>query len=99
VRSACTVPHAVPVFFREAHVGRCPGALPGLPGGSGNAPPILAHSGGLGTLHFPHASRVSWSDLLGSPSACATGPGMPRADAGLSGHSAFDSCPLTPTSS
>jgi hypothetical protein len=29
VRSACTVPHTVPASFREAHVGRCPGALPG----------------------------------------------------------------------
>ena len=27
VRSACTVPHTVPVSFREAHVGRC--VLPG----------------------------------------------------------------------
>jgi hypothetical protein len=30
VRSACTVPHTVPVSFREAHVGRCPGVLAGL---------------------------------------------------------------------
>jgi hypothetical protein len=29
LRSACTVPHAVPVSFREAHVGRCPAVLPG----------------------------------------------------------------------
>jgi hypothetical protein len=29
VRSACTVPHTVPASFREAHVGRCPGVLPG----------------------------------------------------------------------
>ena len=27
MRSACTVPHTVPVSFREAHVGRC--VLPG----------------------------------------------------------------------
>jgi len=32
VRPACTVPHTVPVSFREAHVGRCPGVLTAPPG-------------------------------------------------------------------
>jgi hypothetical protein len=39
---------------------------PGLPGGSGNGRLILALSGGHGTCDSPHASRVSWSKLLGA---------------------------------
>jgi hypothetical protein len=35
-----------------------------LPGGSGFAPPILAHLEGPGTTTFPPASRVSISELL-----------------------------------
>ena len=35
-----------------------------LPGGSGNGPFILAHSGGQDTANFPHASRVSCSERL-----------------------------------
>ena len=74
MRPACTVPHTVPVSFREAHVGRCPGDLPGLPGGSGNGSPILAHSGGQVTLQLsarqPGQPKVlvsfqGFSDLLG----------------------------------
>jgi len=38
-----------------------------LPGGSGNGPPILAHLGGHGISNFPHASRVSWSEVLARP--------------------------------
>jgi hypothetical protein len=34
-------------------------------GGSGNGPPILAQSGGQRFSSFPHASRVSCSELLG----------------------------------
>jgi hypothetical protein len=36
-----------------------------LPGGSGNGLSILAHFGGQGFSNFPHASRVSCSELLG----------------------------------
>jgi len=38
-----------------------------LPGGSGNAPPILAQLDGHGTTNFPHASRVSCSEVLARP--------------------------------
>jgi len=37
-----------------------------LPGGSGNGRLILGHSGGQATADFPHASRVSCSELLAS---------------------------------
>ena len=36
-----------------------------MPGGSGNGPLILAHSGRHGISNLPHASRVSCSELLG----------------------------------
>jgi len=38
-----------------------------LPGGSGNARPILPHSGGQDRPALPGASRVSCSELLGGP--------------------------------
>jgi len=38
--------------------------LPWL-GGSGNAHIIIAHPGRQSTLHLPHASRVSCSELFG----------------------------------
>src|SRR3990170_7513234 len=37
-----------------------------LPGGSGNGRLIIAHPDGQDTYAFPHASRVSCSELLGS---------------------------------
>jgi len=36
------------------------------PAEAGNVSPIFAHSGGQGTFDFPHASRVRFSELLGS---------------------------------
>src|SRR3990170_7528902 len=41
-----------------------------LPGGLGTSRPIIAHPDGQGTTPFPHASRVSCSELLGMPQVC-----------------------------
>jgi len=38
-----------------------------LPGGSGIGPPILAYLGSPSASVFSPASRVSFSELLGSP--------------------------------
>ena len=66
---------SAPVGSRSSPLGTCPvlyaGQRPmicmGLPGGSGNGCPILAHSARQGISVFPHASRVACSELLGGP--------------------------------
>ena len=72
-------PREPPLWSREAALWAClPRSLRGvshtvygkLPGGSGNGYFILAHSGGHGFSNFPHAIRVSCSELVG----CVTGP-------------------------
>ena len=63
LRDTCTAP--APHLRCAAGAVQVGSPVGQLPGGLGDGSLILAHSGGHGMSNFPHASRVSCSELSG----------------------------------